>query len=266
MLQRQFLSELAFSSNGKESVMDKNARVVKVVNLTKRYRSTLAVNGLSFHIEPGEIFGLIGANGAGKTTTIAILLGLVTPTDGEITIFGLDPKRHRRKVLERMNFSSPYISLPHRLTVLQNLTVYADLYGVRNIRSRLDDLCGKLGISDLLKRHFGQLSSGQKTRVAIAKALINEPDLLLLDEPTASLDPDVAERVRSCLLSYREEKGAAILVSSHNMQEVERICDRMLILKQGKKMIEGTPASIISRYRTKDLESVFIEIARGEDN
>jgi ABC-2 type transport system ATP-binding protein len=151
------------------------------------------------------------------------------------------------------------------LTVLQNLKVYADLYGVRNIRARLDDLSGQLDISDLLKRPFGQLSSGQKTRVAVAKALINEPDLLLLDEPTASLDPDVAERVRSCLISYRKQKGAAILVASHNMQEVERICDRMVILKQGRKIAEGTPASIVSEYRSKDLESVFIEIARGRE-
>lgn len=247
--------------------MDSKAsrNIVQAEHLTKRYRTTLAVDGLSFTLAPGEIFGLIGANGAGKTTTIAMLLGLVTPTSGMVRIFGLDPVKNRRKVLGRMNFSSPYVALPHRLTVLENLMVYGDLYGVPNLRPRLDRLCRQLEISDLIKRRYGQLSSGQKTRVAMAKALLNEPDLLLLDEPTASLDPEVAEKVRSFLLSYRKEKGAAILVSSHNMQEMERICDRLVILKQGRNVMEGKPDEVISRYGHRDLEAVFIDVMRKQE-
>lgn len=244
--------------------LDKN--ILEVEGLTKRYRHALVVDGLSFSIAGGEILGLLGANGAGKTTTIAMLLGLVTPTGGKIRIFGLNPERHRRRVLERMNFSSPYVALPHRLTVAENLGIYADLYGVKDKKKCLASVCEDLDITGLLKRRYGELSSGQKTRVAMAKALLNEPDLLLLDEPTASLDPDVAEKMRGCLLSYRDRKGAATLISSHNMQEVERICDRLIILKQGKKIAEGRLQEVISRYGRKDLEEVFIDIVRGEES
>jgi ABC-2 type transport system ATP-binding protein len=246
--------------------MNPDKKILEVDGLTKLYRHVLAVDGLSFSISGGEILGLIGANGAGKTTTIAMLLGLVLPTGGQIRIFGLNPEKHRRKVLERMNFSSPYVSLPHRLTVAENLGIYADLYGVKNKKECLDSVSKELDISSLLKRRYGQLSSGQKTRVAMAKALLNEPDLLLLDEPTASLDPDVAEKVRGCLLSYRNRKGAATIISSHNMQEVERICDRLIILKQGKKIAEGSPKEIISLYGRGDLEEVFIDLVRREEN
>jgi ABC-2 type transport system ATP-binding protein len=245
--------------------MDGQEKVLEVKDLSKRYKKTLAVDRLSFEIGRGEILGLIGANGAGKTTTIAMLLGLVIPTGGRISIFGLDPKRHRRKVLLRMNFSSPYVSLPHRLSVRENLSIYADLYGVRDREKSLNEVCGQLEITELLGRRYGELSSGQKTRVAMAKALLNRPDLILLDEPTASLDPDVSEKVRSCLHSYREARGAAILISSHNMQEVERVCDRVVILKKGRSIAEGRPGEVISRYGLKDLEEVFIDIVRKEE-
>ena len=247
-----------------EEQMKSQPPILRVKELTKRYRKTLALDRVSFDMGPGEILGLIGANGAGKTTTMAILLGLVTPTDGHVRIFGLDPEKNRRRVLERMNFSSPYVSLPQRLTVKENLLIYADLYGIRDKRGCLDALCSKLDISGLLKRRYGELSSGQKTRVAIAKALINEPELLLLDEPTASLDPDVAQKVRQVLLAYRKDHGASILISSHNMQEVERICDRLIILKQGKIAAEGRPQEVISRFDRRDLEEVFLDIAREE--
>jgi len=236
--------------------------VLEVEGLTKSYRNTLAVDGLSFALAPGEIFGLIGANGAGKTTAISMVLGLVTPTGGRIRIFGLDPEKHRRKVLARMNFSSPYVALPQRLTVLENLRVYADLYGVPHPRARIDALCRQFDITDLRHKRYGQLSSGQKTRVSMAKALLNDPGLLLLDEPTASLDPEVAESIRGYLLSYRETRKAAIVVSSHNMQEVERVCDRLLILKQGKTVAQGSPREVLARYGSTDLETLFIAIMR----
>lgn len=242
-----------------------NKNPLQVEGLTKRYRQALAVDGLSFTVARGEIVGLIGANGAGKTTTMAVLLGLVLPTSGRVRIFGLDPDRNRRQVLERMNFASPYAALPHRLTVMENLVIYADLYGVKDKRSILENLYRQLEISELLKRRYGQLSSGQKTRVAMAKALVNKPDLLLLDEPTASLDPDVAEKVRDCLLSYRSERGAGILISSHNMLEVERICDRVIILKQGRIAAQGTPKEVIALSGHRDLEQVFIDLVRREE-
>lgn len=241
-----------------------NVNALRVEGLTKRYRHALALDNLSFQVAGGEIFGLIGANGAGKTTTMAVLLGLVLPSAGEVRIFGLDPARNRRQVLERMNFASPYAALPHRLTVMENLIIYADLYGVPDKKATLESVCAQLDIASLLKRRYGELSSGQKTRVAMAKALVNRPDLLLLDEPTASLDPDVAEKVRDCLLSYRMRNGAAILISSHNMQEVERICDRVIILKQGRVAARGTPQEVIARYGRKDLEQVFLDVMREE--
>ena len=242
-----------------------NKNLLQVEGLTKRYRQVMAVDSISFSVDQEEIVGLIGANGAGKTTTMAVLLGLVLPTSGKVRIFGLDPARNRRAVLERMNFASPYAALPHRLTVMENLLIYADLYAVKDKKEILDNLCRQLDISGLLKRRYGQLSSGQKTRVAMAKALVNNPDLLLLDEPTASLDPDVAEKVRDCLLSYRSQRGAGILISSHNMQEVERICDRVIILKQGRIAAQGTPREVIALSGHRDLEQVFIDLVRREE-
>jgi ABC-2 type transport system ATP-binding protein len=239
-----------------------NEEIVRVERVSKRFEHAWAVRDLSFTLRRNEILGLLGANGAGKTTTIAMLLDLVTPTAGHIRLFGLDVARARHATLSRVNFSSPYVDLPHRLTVRQNLTVYGRLYGVPKLAEKVAALCKHLEIEDLLDTRYGHLSSGQKTRVALAKALINDPELLLLDEPTASLDPDVADRVRSWLADYRTRTGAALLISSHNMPEVERLCDRVIVLKQGRTVAEGAPAALLRRYGRATLEDVFLDIAR----
>ncbi|MCW8088117.1 ABC transporter ATP-binding protein [Sabulicella glaciei] len=222
-----------------------------------------AVDSLSFSIGRGRTLGLLGGNGAGKTTTIAMLLGLLVPSAGRVVALGHDMATDRFAALARMNFSSPYIALPHRLSVEENLRVYGHLYGVPRLAARIAELARDLELADLLDRPAGQLSAGQKTRVALAKALINRPDLLLLDEPTASLDPDTGDWVRSRLEAYRAETGCAILLASHNMAEVERLCDEVLMLKQGKAVDRGTPAELLSRYGRDDLEQVFLDIARG---
>ena len=245
--------------------MAETAPVLEVEGLCKTYDQLEAVKGLSFSLSRGEIFGLIGANGAGKTTTIAMILGLVTPSSGTIRIFGQDPERSRGQVLSRMNFSSPYVDLPARLTVTQNLLVYAQLYGVKNARQRVAEILEQLEVTDQNRQRFGQLSSGQRTRVALAKSLINDPELLLLDEPTVSLDPDIAERVRTWLDEYRKRTGATLLITSHNMTEVERICDRVLILKGGERFAEGTPSALLERFGRDTLEQVFLDIARSEE-
>lgn len=236
--------------------------MLDVERVGKRFQDTWAVQDLSFTLHRSEILGLLGANGAGKTTTIAMLLNLVTPTAGRIRVFGLDGVSNHRRILARMNFSSPYVDLPHRLTVRQNLTVYGHLYGVPRLREKIAALCERLEIADLQDTRYGQLSSGQRTRVALAKALINDPELLLLDEPTASLDPDVADKVRGWLAEYRTRTGAAMLISSHNMPEVERLCDRVVVLKQGRAVAEGTPGALLRRYGRQTLEEVFLHIAR----
>jgi ABC-2 type transport system ATP-binding protein len=237
--------------------------LVEVTGLVKVFRGrTRAVDGLDFEVAPGEIFGLIGPNGAGKTTTVAVLLGLLLPTEGTVRIFGLDLEPNRAKVLSAMNFSSPYVDLPFRLTVEQNLRIYADLYGVHDSRRRIAALLDEFGVSDLATRPYGRLSSGQKSRVALVKALLNEPRLLLLDEPTASLDPDVADRVRSSIGDYRRRTGAAVVITSHNMAEVERLCDRMAILRNGKCLALGTPGEVIRKFGRENLEEVFLDIAR----
>ena len=236
--------------------------LLEVERVGKRFQDTWAVQDLSFTLHRSEILGLLGANGAGKTTTIAMLLNLVTPTAGRIRVFGLDGVSNHRRILARMNFSSPYVDLPHRLTVRQNLTVYGHLYGVPRLREKIAALCERLEIADLQDKRYGQLSSGQRTRVALAKALINDPELLLLDEPTASLDPDVADKVRGWLAEYRTRTGAAMLISSHNMPEVERLCDRVVVLKQGRAVAEGTPGALLRRYGRQTLEEVFLHIAR----
>jgi ABC-2 type transport system ATP-binding protein len=222
-----------------------------------------AVDGLTFTLARGATLGLLGGNGAGKTTTIAMLLGLLVPTSGRVTALGHDMARDRFAALARMNFSSPYISLPHRLSVRENLRTYGHLYNVPRLSARIAELAHDLQLDEFLDRPAGQLSAGQKTRVALAKALINRPDLLLLDEPTASLDPDTGDWVRSWLERYREQTGCAILLASHNMAEVERLCDRVLMLKAGKVVDEGAPADLIARYGRSDLEQVFLDIARG---
>jgi ABC-2 type transport system ATP-binding protein len=236
---------------------------IRVEHLVKRYRNTVAVDGLSFTVPNGATVALLGGNGAGKTTTIAMLLGLVLPTSGRIFALGEDMLRHRHRVLPRMNFESPYVDLPHRLTVEQNLLVYAHLYGLDHARARVRAICADLDLSDLLDRPAGQLSAGQKTRVALAKALVNEPDLLLLDEPTASLDPDTADWVRAYLEAYRARAQATILLASHNMAEVERLCDLVLMMKAGRIVDEGAPQALIARYGRANLEEVFLDVARG---
>ncbi len=233
--------------------------------LTKRYRPEAppAVDALTFTMPRGATWGLLGGNGAGKTTTIAMLLGLLVPTSGRIACLGHDMARDRFAALARMNFSSPYIALPSRISVAENLRVYAHLYGVPRAEARIAELAEQLQLSDLLDRLAGQLSAGQKTRVALAKALINRPELLLLDEPTASLDPDTGDWVRSWLERYRAETGCSILLASHNMGEVERLCGHVLMLKQGQVVDQGSPAALLEKYGRDDLEEVFLDIARG---
>jgi ABC-2 type transport system ATP-binding protein len=238
--------------------------VVEVDRVGKRFKDIWAVEDLSFAVGRGEIVGLLGPNGAGKTTTLAMLLALLVPTTGRIRLFGLDVASHRQTVLGRMNFSSPYADLPHRLTVRENLSVYGRLYGVPRLRETIADLGQRLDITAFMDRRFGELSSGQRTRVALAKALINAPELLLLDEPTASLDPDVADRVRTWLAEYRTLTNAAILLSSHNMSEVERLCDRVIVLQQGRCVDQDTPARLVQRYGRASLEDVFLAIARKD--
>ncbi len=241
------------------------AAAIQCAALTKRYRKDAppAVDRLSFTLPRGETWGLLGGNGAGKTTTIAMLLGLLLPTSGQVLCLGHDMARDRFAALARMNFSSPYIALPHRLSVAENLRVYAHLYDVPDAEARIARLGTELQLTDLLDRPAGELSAGQKTRVALAKALVNRPDLLLLDEPTASLDPDTGDWVRTWLERYREESGAAILLASHNMAEVERLCSHVLMLRQGRIVDQGSPAALIARYGREDLEQVFLDIARG---
>ena len=237
--------------------------VIRVTNLVKRYGDVLAVDNIDFTVSTGATVGLLGGNGAGKTTTIAMLLGLLVPTSGAIQVLGHDMARDRFAALARMNFSSPYVSLPHRLSVAENLRVYGHLYNVPDIEPRIARLAEELDLTALLDRPAGNLSAGQKTRVALAKALINKPELLLLDEPTASLDPDTGDWVRTWLERYRDETGCAILLASHNMAEVERLCDHVLMLKQGRIVDQGSPADLLTRYRRDDLEDVFLDIARG---
>ncbi len=236
---------------------------IDVERLTKRYGEVLAVDDISFSVPPGRTLGLLGGNGAGKTTTIAMMLGLLIPSEGSIRILGYDIATNRFAALARMNFSSPYIALPSRLSVAENLRVYGLLYGVRRLQARIDALAQQLDLTELLNRPAGQLSAGQKTRVTMAKALINRPDVLLLDEPTASLDPDTGDMVRSSLERYRAETGCTILLASHNMAEVERLCDDVVMLKQGKIVDRGAPAELLGRYGREDLEQVFLDIARN---
>jgi ABC-2 type transport system ATP-binding protein len=238
--------------------------IISVQDLTKRFGDSLAVDGISFTVAEGSVTGLLGGNGAGKTTTIAMLLGMLIPTAGNISVLGADMVTHRYRALPFMNFASPYIDLPHRLTVTENLTVYAGLYGVDRARQRIAALAEALDFNQLLKRDYGSLSAGQKTRVSLAKALINRPRLLLLDEPTASLDPDSADRIRSYLQDYARDTGATLLIASHNMLEVERLCDDLLIMRRGSIVDRGTPAGMIERYGRQTLEEVFLDIARAK--
>lgn len=235
---------------------------IKVEALTKTFGESVAVDSISFEVPEGTVCGLLGGNGAGKTTTISMLLGLLLPSSGSVSVLGVDMLRHRHRALPRMNFSSPYVDLPHRLTVRENLTVYGHLYGIPKVRARILALAGALDLEGLLDRETGRLSAGQKTRVAIAKALLNRPDLLLLDEPTASLDPDTADWVRTYLEEYRRETGATILLASHNMLEVERLCGSVLMMRRGRIVDRGRPDELLARYGRESLEEVFLDIAR----
>jgi ABC-2 type transport system ATP-binding protein len=235
---------------------------IRVEDLSKRYGEVVAVDRLSFEVPAGSTTALLGANGAGKTTTIAMILGLLAASAGRITVLGEEVPRHRARVLGRMNFSSPYVDLPLRLSARQNLLVYADLYRVERADARIRDLAADLDLQDLLDRPTGRLSAGQKTRLMLAKALINQPELLLLDEPTASLDPDTADVIRGYLERYQREYGATVLLASHNMAEVERLCSNVLMLKRGRLVDQGSPAELLRRYGRANLEQVFLDIAR----
>src|SRR5258708_2092174 len=236
---------------------------IAVDGLTKRFKDVIAVDDIGFAVPRGVTAALLGGNGAGKTTTLSMLLGLLLPDSGSIDILGEDMRRHRFRALPRMNFSSPYLDLPRRLTVRQNLIIYARLYGLRDHRQRIASLAGDLKIAAFLDRPTGDLSAGQKTRVVLAKALLNEPEVLLLDEPTASLDPDSGDWVRSYLETYRARTAATILLASHNMGEVERLCSDVMMMRQGRIVDRGAPAPLLERYGPPDLEEDLLAIARA---
>ena len=239
--------------------------LVEVKNIKKNYGKNEAVKGISFNIKEDEILGLLGPNGSGKTTTIGMLLGLLKPTSGEILINGQKLEGNRIEILEQINFISPYIELPKKLTVKQNLTVYGKLYKVNNINERIEFLSEKLRLGGLLNSITGELSSGQKNRVSLAKALINEPKVLLLDEPTASLDPEVGDFVRSFLEDYKKEKKISILLASHNMNEVTRLCKSILMMKDGIIIDKGNPDELINKHGRKNLEEVFLKLSRSKN-
>ena len=235
---------------------------IEVINLSKIYKYKYAVKNINFKINENEMVGLLGPNGCGKTTTIGMILGLLKPTSGNVLINGKNIEKNKISLLHKMNFISPYIELPKKLKVKQNLIVYGKLYNVRELDDRIDFLASKLRLNELLNKITGELSSGQKNRVSLAKALINDPSVLLLDEPTASLDPETGDFVRTFLEDYKKEKKISVLLASHNMDEVKRLCDSVLMMKNGMIVDSGTPNELILKYGRKDLEEVFLEIAR----
>ena len=239
------------------------APAIVLDRVAKAYNNAVAVKTLSFAVKSGSVTALLGGNGAGKTTTIGMVMGLILPTSGRIEVLGIDITRERHRVLPRMNFESPYIDMPHRLTVRQNLRVFARLYAVRDRERRIEELAQSLSLQDFLDRPAGQLSAGQKTRVALAKALINAPEVLLLDEPTASLDPDTADWIRTKLEEYRDRRRATILLASHNMAEVERLCDRVIIMRKGEIVADDTLQGLLQLFGRDTLEDVFLDVARG---
>jgi ABC-2 type transport system ATP-binding protein len=243
------------------STRDDPAIVVR--DLRKRYAQVEAVRGISFTVQRGTTTALLGGNGAGKTTTLSMLLGVLTPTAGSIQVLGEDMTRHRYRVLPRLNFTSPYVDLPKRLTVRENLRVFADLYGLRRPDERLAELAEEFDLHGLMKRPYGELSAGQRTRVSLAKALLNRPEVLLLDEPTASLDPDVGDRMRSYLEQYQRASGCTLLLASHNMGEVERMCRDVIMLRAGIVVDRGSPRALVERYGRESMEEVFLDVARG---
>jgi ABC-2 type transport system ATP-binding protein len=239
-----------------------NNPAIELENVSRRFADVVAVDDVTFSVRRGSICAILGGNGAGKTTLLSMLLGLLLPSAGRLSVLGCDMQRHRYRVLHRINFSSPYVDLPQRLTVRENLSVYARLYSVRRFRQRIGVLAEQFEIEDYLDRVYGTLSAGQKTRVALVKALLNRPDVLLLDEPTASLDPETAGTIRSLLRYYQQESGATLLMASHNMLEVERLCDDVIMLRAGNVVDRGSPASLLQRYSRSTLEDVFIDVAR----
>jgi ABC-2 type transport system ATP-binding protein len=241
--------------------------IIQVDNLVKKFGTVTAIDLISFTLAEGSITALLGGNGAGKTTTLSILLGVLLPTSGTIQVLNVDMLRDRHQALPQMNFSSPYVDMPRRLSARENLTVYGHLYGLDGIKQRIADLANELEIDAYLDRPTSTLSAGQKTRVALAKALLNEPKLLIMDEPTASLDPDTGDWIRGYLERYRHRTGASILLASHNMGEVERLCDHVLMMRQGSIVDEGSPTELIRRFGHSNLEEVFLDIAReGRDD
>jgi ABC-2 type transport system ATP-binding protein len=237
---------------------------IEIKNLSKQYNSISAVKNINFNINKGSIVGLLGPNGCGKTTTIGMILGLIKPTVGEVFINNqnIENENSRTKILEKVNFISPYVELPKKLTVEENLKVYGRMYGVNNLKEKILELMEQLNLIDFRKRKTGELSSGQKNRVSLAKALINDPEILLLDEPTASLDPDVGDYIRGYIENFASKKGATILLASHNMNEVERLCNEVMMMKNGEIIDKGTCSSLIKKHGRKNLEETFLKIVR----
>ena len=238
---------------------------IEVINLSKSYKEKKAVNNINFKINKNEIIGLLGPNGCGKTTTIAMILGLLKPSSGQVLINGFDIEHHRISLLHKMNFISPYIELPKKLTVKQNLIVYGKLYSVQNLNEKIKLLANKLRLDEILDNITGELSSGQKNRVSLAKALINDPTVLLLDEPTASLDPETGDFIRTFLEDYKKEREISVLLASHNMDEVKRLCNSILMMKNGTIIDSGTPNQLIKKHGRKNLEEVFLQLARSNN-
>jgi ABC-2 type transport system ATP-binding protein len=239
-----------------------NTATIEVNNLAKQFKNALAVNNISFKINKGTIIGLLGPNGCGKSTTIGMMLGLIKPTSGTVVINGQNIENNRTSLLEKMNFISPYIELPKKLTVEENLKVYGRLYGVKNLEGKISEIMEKLNLTEFKKRKTGELSSGQKNRVSLAKALVNDPEILFLDEPTESLDPDVGDNIRTFIEDYASKKGATILLASHNMNEVERLCHEVMMMKDGKIIDKGKSSDLINKHGRKNLEEVFLKIVR----
>jgi ABC-2 type transport system ATP-binding protein len=239
-----------------------NEIAIKINNLNKKYKNTLAVKNINFQINKGMIIGLLGPNGCGKSTTIGMMLGLIKPTSGSVFINNKDIETNRTDLLQKMNFVSPYIELPKKLTIEENLEVYGRIYGVKNLKDKIFELMEKLNLTEFKKRKTGELSSGQKNRVSLAKALINDPEILLLDEPTASLDPDVGDYVRSIIEDFSSNNKKTILIASHNMIEIERLCDEVMMMKKGEIIDMGKSKDLISKHGRKNLEEVFLKIVR----